>query len=773
MRETREQRIDRILAGGQKRKSVGGRKPHKVKGIGDTLRTLLQERYKATCTQCFVGVIAELNATSVQEVRDNLVPWATAIWENAQVARDVKRQQWATKLLTAHPKVSDSEYRKLVLDACDIAYPRLPLNAIVLDANQHGFGDAMVTAWISEGSKDTDRPLVHYATGGKAELLSLFGQYVVASPVDDMQTTYHPGGREAAGMRITRMQHRSQYLRAGGEPRRPQLTEFSSQANEWAESETSNNTVVLFPHAAHQIRVWPESYWIDLYHRLVDRGYAPVININAPNSVFARLRQWVGVGWERTLAAVKRSRLVITNSSGPAHVCGTMGHPTLVVCGPTKASIAFGHLDSLTCVYEESMPCVQCHYKPPKQKRGCNGGCEALYRLPPETVFERAIELLETEPLREVEDGMWIQNSLDRVEYDDDYFDKYTAFAETSIDHEIKEARVALVRKYECESVLDVGIGCGAFIEECKGNATGFDVMPKAVEWLNDRGLFRSPYAISGNAPDAITCWDSLEHVEFPRDLLRCVQPGKHLFVSLPIFNSLDDVYASKHYRPGEHLTYWTDSGIRSFASREGLVCLDANRMETDLGRESIGTYVFKRPDATAIENTAYVVSGPTSSGNRLVASILVRSGCNGSSSTVQPKTRDELLPASGPFVMIKHANLHKWIQSLRAIGYERVVVVVVVRESVANLQSMANRGHITDVSKAKLQRSQGLALSITDALANNAELEIVTYEGLTEDALKDWLPSIGLPYVSGSLALDGQKAPDVIHDMNAKHYGG
>jgi hypothetical protein len=648
----------------------------------------------------------------------------------------------------------------------------MPPNAIVLNANKHGFGDAMVTAWISEGSKGTDRPLIHHAIRAKADLLRLFGQVVTPSPEERMETTFFPGGREVVGMRMTRLAHRASYLRAGGEPCRPRVIELSREVQDWADRTSNDRTIALFPQAAHTIRIWPVAYWLELYRLLQAAGWSPVFMLGHDDGTFRHMNSLSYLPWEHALAIIQRSRLVVTNSSGPAHVCGTMDHPTLVVCGPTDPKIAFGHLDSLNCVYEESMPCVRCHYRAPKARAACWAGCEALYRLSPQTIFDEAINMLSVRPLYEPSEGMWRQVSRERIEYGDEYFAKYQGYAETELGRQLTSARVELVKRHGCESVLDVGIGCGAFIEAF-GQAQGFDVMPAAVGWLKERGLFRSPYSLVSRFPGAITCWDSLEHIEQPDRLLTSVKPGMHLFVSLPIFKDHDDIRASKHYRPGEHLTYWTDQGLRDFCAREGLALVESSQIESDLGRESIGTYVFKRPDVLPVEKTAYIVSGPRPSGNRLMASILVRSGCGGSGSTLQPKTVDELTEATGPFVIIQHASLHEWVPALRERGYERIVVLVVIREPVANLSSMTTRGHYRDIATARDQRARGIALTVMDALGSQAELEFVTYEGLTEASLKEWLPTIGLPYVPGALELVGQDAPSQIENVNAAHYGG
>lgn len=168
----------------------------------------------------------------------------------------------------------------------------------------------------------------------------------------------------------------------------------------------------------------------------------------------------------------------------------------------------------------------------------------------------------------------------------------------------------------------------------------------------------------------------------------------------------------------------------------------------------------------------AFIVCGAVSSGNRLLSSILCRSGCTGEPSTLQPETIDQLPHAgTAPYVCIKHEDLAKWIEALRARGFRRIVAIVIVREPVAHVASILARGHATNVRAARRGRVNATAANIRDAVASGAELEIITYEGLTEPFLKKWLPDIGLPYRPGPLAMPGQHAPSHIENQNLRHY--
>jgi hypothetical protein len=178
--------------------------------------------------------------------------------------------------------------------------------------------------------------------------------------------------------------------------------------------------------------------------------------------------------------------------------------------------------------------------------------------------------------------------------YDQAYFDKYAAMAETQIGRELNEFRVKTVQKfYSHDRLVDIGIGSGTFIEAMTnaGRYTlGYDINPIGIEWLNNRNLLFNPYA---SYPQAISCWDSLEHIECPELLLNRVR--QWVFISIPIFRDLDHVMDSKHFRTDEHFWYFTHKGLVIAMKSNGFTLEWFSTMETALGREDIGTFVFRR----------------------------------------------------------------------------------------------------------------------------------------------------------------------------------
>ena len=172
--------------------------------------------------------------------------------------------------------------------------------------------------------------------------------------------------------------------------------------------------------------------------------------------------------------------------------------------------------------------------------------------------------------------------------YNDSYFEAYNAIKETPIGLALNEARKSLVDRFTNGSVLDIGVGNGAFVED-RDNTYGFDINPVAVEWLIARNKYRHPF----RGADALTFWDSLEHIHNPTLMLQGAK--EFVFISCPIYDDVEHVLKSKHFKPNEHCWYWTVEGLIRFMDMFGFEVQEVNWMETEIGREDIGTFVFKR----------------------------------------------------------------------------------------------------------------------------------------------------------------------------------
>lgn len=191
--------------------------------------------------------------------------------------------------------------------------------------------------------------------------------------------------------------------------------------------------------------------------------------------------------------------------------------------------------------------------------------------------------------------------SVGRVSYGGHYLEKVRAYEGTPIAKAVNAGRLAMLARFlpmkksatVWSKVLDVGCGTGAFVREAVAagfEARGYEVMEDAAIPLRLANLFSEETAYYF---DAITAWDSLEHMENPGKRLEDMRKGGLLLASIPIFDDLRKIRESKHYRPGEHLYYWTKDGFVAWAALYGLRLLEFSNHEVKAGRESIGAFAF------------------------------------------------------------------------------------------------------------------------------------------------------------------------------------
>jgi hypothetical protein len=190
-----------------------------------------------------------------------------------------------------------------------------------------------------------------------------------------------------------------------------------------------------------------------------------------------------------------------------------------------------------------------------------------------------------------LDDGVAYQADMGkRIEYGADYLAKCAAKSEGGIAAELNAERVAFVAKHYAGRLCDIGIGAGDFIRS-RPNTWGHDINPIAVEWLAKEGLLAKFLREFG----AYTFWDVLEHVPEPAQYLSQVQMQAFVFVSIPVYSDLTRIRESKHYRPGEHLYHFTACGFVGWMVDQGFRLLEMSDLESQLGRDSIASFAFKR----------------------------------------------------------------------------------------------------------------------------------------------------------------------------------
>lgn len=186
------------------------------------------------------------------------------------------------------------------------------------------------------------------------------------------------------------------------------------------------------------------------------------------------------------------------------------------------------------------------------------------------------------------------ETDVPSISYDKEYFDKYLGYEDTPIGRKLNSLRVTLTERYCPGPLLDIGIGAGSFIKASRLKVYGYDVNPAGISWLKDRDLFLDPHEDDLAEFTGFCLWDVLEHLRHPSALLSKLH--SFVFLSMPIFTDLAKIKNSKHYRPGEHIWYFTEPGLTNWMNKLGYSCLEVNDEETRAGREAILSFVFHRP---------------------------------------------------------------------------------------------------------------------------------------------------------------------------------
>ena len=177
-------------------------------------------------------------------------------------------------------------------------------------------------------------------------------------------------------------------------------------------------------------------------------------------------------------------------------------------------------------------------------------------------------------------------------------------------------------------------------------------------------------------------------------------------------------------------------------------------------------------------DKRCFLVVGPESSGNRLLASLLVRAGCKGKGATFQPF--DKTLPnEESPVVVIRSfphgdvwLDLEKIIAKLLTRGYN-VVVLVTVRNAVAVIGSQIKRGHSLTEDLAEYQNNRAYAHIYNSLMNYGVHSFTIPYESIIlhpEESVKALLKLLRLPQVTkGRVQVEGISRD--IEDQNLKHY--
>jgi hypothetical protein len=264
-----------------------------------------------------------------------------------------------------------------------------------------GIGDIVCFAWLGEGMMKAGQYVEFYATDWREELLRMFQMPITHDPTDGKLAKI---GYETAvknGSPRNYVEWIADQLGIDAPPIRPRL-ELIPMDREMGRKDSAD--VLIFPYSYSPARTWPKNFFVEL--GLLIQHYRFSVKFVTEQRDYAFFMPFhciVGKSWNYIAGAMQSARLVIGNDSGPAHLSGTIGIPTIAVQGATTERI-YAHIPDVICYRKKALPCAGCHCLPPNYRASCECGCLELYRTLPEDVLERALSILNQSILRETKE---------------------------------------------------------------------------------------------------------------------------------------------------------------------------------------------------------------------------------------------------------------------------------------------------------------------------------------------------------------------------------
>lgn len=153
-----------------------------------------------------------------------------------------------------------------------------------------------------------------------------------------------------------------------------------------------------------------------------------------------------------------------------------------------------------------------------------------------------------------------------RFNYDSDYYENMLHMYSGSAAN-IFQIRWEFVKMTGAQTVLDYGCGCN-FLTIFQPHGIGIDVDSYDIGHI-EPGVGYPQTGIKRDSYDLVCLFDVIEHVDWentPDTLMDAtIQKAKWVAVSVPIKPGELPFEEWKHYKPGEHLIYFTEESLDEF----------------------------------------------------------------------------------------------------------------------------------------------------------------------------------------------------------------
>lgn len=185
--------------------------------------------------------------------------------------------------------------------------------------------------------------------------------------------------------------------------------------------------------------------------------------------------------------------------------------------------------------------------------------------------------------------------------YNKKYLDNYIDRGVTRIGDKLNLLRLGLIAPYLSEKrdsdLLDYGCGPGTFmgfafphLERCDG----VDINPN-IERQNIYSKIPK-----GVRYDIVTMFDVIEHFESPiatlKKIAMSIKRGGHILITTPDFNECmvkGNKIEWRHYKPKEHLFYYTTISLKMLLVRCGFECVEEGYRESLIRKGYLGRNIL------------------------------------------------------------------------------------------------------------------------------------------------------------------------------------
>lgn len=249
---------------------------------------------------------------------------------------------------------------------------------IVFNYDIHGYGDAIVAAWIAEGAKGSKKHIVFKAQKERKALLEMLGQEVVNC---DVPTLTHVGEYVNSQYEVGNPPFVMARALVNGIPTMPLRPTVSIQEKAPIEAE-----IIICPQSASKNREYPWNKWLEVFDNL--RSHGKDFRVCGQKNGFIEKvpESYTGYNFTTLVSIFSKSKLFVGVDSGPAHLAGTMDLPSIVLLGRTTEDV-YTHCINTSCIStpRKVLHCSGC-WGGYKYSTHCNLTCQALNMIPVDEV---------------------------------------------------------------------------------------------------------------------------------------------------------------------------------------------------------------------------------------------------------------------------------------------------------------------------------------------------------------------------------------------------